>query len=39
MYIEKGMDAKDIAPMVGNSAQLVYKNYAGKKKDIVIPEL
>jgi integrase len=39
MCIEKGMDAKDIAPMVGNSAEVVYQNYASKKKDIAIPEL
>jgi integrase len=39
MCVEKGMDAKDIAPMVGNSAKVIYENYASKKREITIPEL
>jgi hypothetical protein len=39
MCVEKGMDAKDIAPMVENSAKVIYENYASKKREITIPEL
>lgn len=39
MLLEKGIDAKDIAALVGNSATTIYKHYAGQKKNIIVPDL
>jgi integrase len=32
------LDAKDVAALVGNSAAIIYKNYAGKKEGLTIPD-
>jgi integrase len=37
--LDAGMDAKDIAKLVGNSAEIIYKHYAGAKRDLVAPDL
>jgi hypothetical protein len=39
MALEAGIDAKDIAPLVGNSAKTIYDHYAAQKREISIPEL
>jgi integrase len=37
--IDFGMDAKDVAKLVGNSAQTIYKHYAGSKRDLIAPDI
>lgn len=37
--LEAGVDVKDVARLVGNSPGTIYKNYAGEKKDLSVPEL
>jgi len=37
--MDAGIDPKDIAPLVGNSPETIYKNYASRKADFDIPEL
>ncbi len=32
------LDAKDVAALVGNSADVIYKNYAGVKENLKIPD-
>lgn len=38
LAIEHGMNVKDLAALVGNSPEVIFKHYAGKKRDIVVPE-
>ena len=38
LALENGLDAKDVAYLVGNSAEIIYKKYAGVKRDLYIPE-
>jgi hypothetical protein len=33
------IDAKDVAKWVGNSPEVIYRHYAGKKRDLQVPEL
>jgi integrase len=37
--LDSGMDAKDVAILVGNSAAMIYKHYAGVKKNLIAPDL
>ena len=39
LALESGMDAKDVAKMVGNSAEIIYRHYAGSLRDLEVPEL
>ncbi len=39
LCLDAGIDAKDVAPWVGNSPEMIYKHYAGNKRDLQIPEL
>ncbi|MEA5500469.1 tyrosine-type recombinase/integrase [Limnoraphis robusta Tam1] len=39
LCLEKGVDAKDVAKWVGNSAEIIYKNYAGHRTELSVPEL
>lgn len=39
LCLEAGIDAKDVARWVGNSSEMIYKHYAGNKRDLQIPEL
>jgi integrase len=39
LCLEAGIDAKDIAQWVGNSADMIYKHYAGTNLMLNIPEL
>ena len=36
--LEAGMDAKDVARLVGNSPEIIYRHYAGKKRKLEVPE-
>jgi integrase len=35
--IDGGMDAKDVAKLVGNSPEIIYRHYAGAKRNLVAP--
>jgi integrase len=39
LCVDAGIDAKDIARWVGNSPEMIYRHYAGKKRDLQVPEL
>jgi integrase len=36
--LDSGMDAKDVAKLVGNSPEIIYKHYAGANKDVRSPD-
>jgi integrase len=36
--IDGGMDAKDVAKLVGNSPEIIYRHYARAKRNLVAPE-
>ena len=38
LALENGLDAKDVAYLVGNSPAVIYKHYAGVKRDLHVPE-
>ncbi|ABW30747.1 site-specific integrase [Acaryochloris marina] len=38
LALENGLDAKDVAGLVGNSPEIIYKHYAGTKRELVVPE-
>lgn len=38
LALEHGLDAKDVARLVGNSAEIIYQHYAGNKRDLEVPE-
>jgi integrase len=38
MALEHGLDAKDVARLVGNSPEVIYRHYAGNKRDLMVPE-
>jgi integrase len=37
--LEQGMEAKDVARLVGNSPEIIYRHYAGAKKDLIAPDI
>ncbi len=37
LALENGLDAKDIAKLVGNSAETIYRHYAGAKRELTVP--
>ncbi|EAW36290.1 tyrosine-type recombinase/integrase [Lyngbya sp. PCC 8106] len=39
LCLEKGQDAKDVGKWVGNSAEIIYQNYAGHRAELSVPEL
>jgi integrase len=39
LALEAGLDAKDVARLVGNSPEVIYRHYAGNKRDLNVPEL
>jgi integrase len=39
LALEEGLDAKDVARLVGNTPEMIYKHYAGRKKNLEVPEL
>jgi integrase len=36
--LDSGMDAKDVAKLVGNSPEMIYRHYAGAKRDLIAPD-
>lgn len=39
LALETGkLDAKDVARLVGNSPEIIYKHYAGNKRELFVPE-
>lgn len=38
LALEAGLDAKDVARLVGNSPEVIYRHYAGNKRDLFLPE-
>ena len=38
LALEHGLDAKDIAKLVGNSAEVIYRHYAASKREVSVPE-
>ncbi len=38
LALDNNMDAKDVARLVGNSPEIIYKHYAGKKRNLFVPE-
>nr|WP_242037083.1 site-specific integrase [Coleofasciculus sp. FACHB-125] len=37
--LEAGYDAKDIATLAGNSAEMIYRNYASTNKELRLPDI
>jgi integrase len=37
--INSGMNAKDVARLVGNSAEIIYKHYMGGSRDLIAPDI
>jgi integrase len=35
--VDGGMDAKEIAKLVGNTPEIIYRHYAGAKRNLVAP--
>lgn len=38
LALEHGLDAKDVARLVGTSSEVIYRHYAGNKRDLFVPE-
>jgi integrase len=38
LALESGLDAKDVARLVGNSPEVIYRHYAGNKRELFVPE-
>ena len=36
--LDSGMDAKDVAKLVGTSPEMIYRHYAGAKKNLIAPD-
>jgi integrase len=39
LCLDSGTDAKDVARWVGNSPGVIYKHYAGNRRDLQVPEI
>jgi integrase len=39
LMLENGLDAKDVARLVGNSPEVIYRHYAGNKRELTVPEV
>lgn len=39
LCLESGIDCKDVAKWVGNSPEVIYRYYAGNRRDLQVPEL
>jgi integrase len=37
--LDSGMNAKDVAKLVGNSPEIIFKHYLGSKKDLIAPDI
>ena len=38
LALENGLDAKDVARLVGNTPEIIYRHYAGNKRELFVPE-
>jgi integrase len=38
MALKNGVDVKDVAKMVGNSPEIIYRHYAGQSRELFLPE-
>ena len=38
LALENGLDAKDVARLVGNSPEIIYRHYAGNKRELFVRE-
>lgn len=38
LAIDNGLDSKDVADLVGNSPEVIYRHYKGSKRGLVVPE-
>lgn len=38
LALDNGLDAKDVARLVGNSPEVIYRHYAGNKRELFVPE-
>ena len=38
MALKNGVDVKDLAKMVGNSPEIIYRHYAGHSRELFLPE-
>ncbi|MEL6900247.1 MAG: hypothetical protein AAFP07_04785 [Cyanobacteria bacterium J06606_4] len=38
LALEHGLNAKDVAKLVGNSAEVIYWHYAASKREVAVPE-
>jgi integrase len=38
LALENGLEAKDVARLVGNSPEMIYRHYAGGKRNLFVPE-
>lgn len=38
LVLDNGLDAKDVARLVGNSPEIIYRYYAGNRRDLFVPE-
>ncbi|BDA73792.1 phage integrase [Calothrix sp. PCC 7716] len=38
LALDNKMDVKDVAKLVGNSPEIIYRHYAGQSKDIIVPD-
>ncbi len=38
LALDNGLDAKDVARLVGNSPEIIYRYYAGNRRDLFVPE-
>jgi integrase len=38
LALENGLDAKDVARLVGNSPEIIYRHYAGNRRELFVPE-
>lgn len=36
--LENGLDAKDVARLVGNTPEIIYRHYVGNKRELFVPE-
>lgn len=39
LALENELDAKDVARLVGNSPEVIYRHYAGNKRELLVPEI
>ncbi len=38
LALKNGMDVKDVATLVGNSPEIIYRHYVGQSREIVVPD-